>query len=76
VTRLVNTALAGGRNVLADPLEQQGILHMYRLYCSRRRCDRCPARTGRRRRSPGRGARAVRTSRRCSPARTSSSPRR
>jgi hypothetical protein len=76
VTRLVNAALTGRRNVLGSPLEQQGILHMYRLYCSRGRCTLCPVRPRRRRRTPPDGARAVRTSRRCLPARTSSSPRR
>jgi len=53
VTRLVLGAIAGGKPALSGPMERQGMLHLYRLYCSRTRCDRCPVRSGpRRKRAP------------------------
>jgi hypothetical protein len=79
VTRIVRDALLGGRKGPRGPLEQQGLLHLFKTYCSHGRCSRCPVRMERRRRKPlppperGRG---VRTSRRYSPARTSSCSRR
>jgi hypothetical protein len=74
VTRLVKAALIGGKTGLNSPVEQQGILHLYKVYCSRGRCSRCPVRTGLRRGKallPMSATRGVRMSRRCLPARMS-----
>ena len=82
VTRLVKAALMGskgGKTALGSPLEHQGLLHLYRVYCSRLRCGCCPLTMVRRRgkqdtpADPGRG---LRMSRRRLPARTSSCSRR
>jgi len=80
VTRLVEGALRGGtgargvKSALRSHLEHQGLLHLYRVYCSRGRCGRCPLgaglRRGKARTAAGTG-RVLRMSRRCSPARTS-----
>ncbi len=68
VSRLMNAALAGGRDVPWSHVELQGMLHIYRLYCSRARCRLCPVTA-----PPGvrAAARGLRMSRRWSPARTS-----
>ncbi len=82
VTRLVKAALtgsAGRKTGLGGPVEHQGLLHLYRRYCSRGRCSHCPLRIDRLRGTPGPPAerrRSVRMSRRYSPARTSSCSRR
>jgi uncharacterized membrane protein YsdA (DUF1294 family) len=82
VTRLVKAALtgsAGRKTGLGGPVEHQGLLHLYRRYCSRGRCSRCPLRIDPRRGKPGPPAergRGVRMSRRWLPARTSSCSRR
>jgi len=76
VTRLIRSALSEGKPVPGGHMEQQGMLHLHRHYCLPGRCDRCPVRTGPRRKRtpfPEIGAPALRTSRRWSPARTSSS---
>jgi hypothetical protein len=70
VTRLVRDALIGsreGKTPLRSPLERHGMLHLYKTYCSRGRCSRCPVRTGPRRRKAGtamEAASVVRMSRR------------
>jgi hypothetical protein len=46
VTRLMRGVLLGGKAAPVSPLEHQGILHLYKVYCSRGRCSRCPVRTG------------------------------
>jgi len=46
VTRRVQSALKGGRFLSCSPLEHQGMLHLYRLYCSAGRCARCPVTIG------------------------------
>jgi hypothetical protein len=74
VARLVRAALIGRKSGLNGPVEQQGLLHLYKVYCSHVRCGRCPVRG-----EPGRyaarrlagGGRAVRMLRQCSPERTS-----
>ncbi len=79
VTRRVQLALTGGKIPSCSPLEHQGMLHLYRLYCAEGRCERCPVTAGP---APGAPAarrdhpRGVRMSRRPSPAHMSKSPRR
>lgn len=63
VTRLVKGAAPRGTAGLGTPLEQQGMIHLFRNYCSHRRCRRCPVM-------------GIRTSRRCSRGRTSMCSRR
>lgn len=68
ITQRVSAALgAGGPRAFRRPLQQQGLIHLHRLYCSRKRCRRCPLR---------KGERELRTSRRYSRAHRSTSPRR
>lgn len=79
LTRLVKAALIGGNTGLRSPVEQQGLLHLYSLYCSRGRCSRCPVRTDLHREKTGtpvEEARGFRMSRRCLPARMSRCSRR
>jgi hypothetical protein len=74
VARIVRDALIGGKNGLRGPLEQQGLLHLFKTYCARGRCSRCPLTMERRRGKPGTAmdsGRGVRMSRRWLPARMS-----
>jgi hypothetical protein len=64
VTRRVRMALTDNVGDMRSPLEAQGMIHLFRVYCSRGRCRLCPL------------ARRVRTSRRCSRGRTLTSSRR
>lgn len=41
ITLFVKESLFGGDNVLGTVAAQQGALHLYRNYCSERRCERC-----------------------------------
>lgn len=79
VTRLIKAGLIGRKTGLRHPVEQQGLLHLDAVYCSHRRCSRCPLRAGPRPESPVHlfgGTRRVRMSRRCLPARMSTCSRR
>ena len=73
------TLLTGGKFPSCSPLEFQGMLHLYRLYCAKGRCARCPVTAGpapRRQAEQRIHARGVRMSHRPSQARTSMSQRR
>ena len=79
VTRRVQSLLTGGKFPSCSPLEFQGMLHLYRLYCAKGRCARCPVTAGpapRRQAEQRIHARGVRMSHRPSQARTSMSQRR
>jgi hypothetical protein len=79
VTRLMKAALIGDRKGLGSPLEHQGLIHLYRVYCSRGRCGRCPLTMERRRGkqdAPADSRRGLRMSRRWLPVRMSSCSRR
>jgi len=64
VTRLVSGVLADRGTARGNPLEHQGMIHLFTRYCARGRCASCPL------------VHAVRTSPLCSRGRTSRSPRR
>jgi hypothetical protein len=46
VTRRVQSLLTGRKFPSCSPLELQGMLHLFRLYCAKGRCDRCPVTAG------------------------------